>query len=69
MHRNLRDNGILRKALEDYEVMFHLAADPEVRRNSVNLEAHYRQSMGTYSDYLRKCGGSISDTMAGKRLG
>ena len=62
MHRNLRDNGILRKALEDYEVMFHLAADPEVRRNSLNPKAHYRQNMRTYSDYLRRCGRSGTGT-------
>ena len=45
IHGDLLEIDHLRKALEDCEAVFHLAADPDVRRGSSDPESHYRQNV------------------------
>ena len=45
IHGDLLDHESLRKALQECEVVYHLAADPEVRRGSMDPELHYRQNV------------------------
>ena len=42
IHGDLLDRESLRKALKECQVVYHLAADPEVRRGSMDPELHYR---------------------------
>lgn len=45
IHGDLLDHESLKKSLRESEVIYHLAADPEVRRGNIDPERHYRQNI------------------------
>ena len=45
INKDLNDNEGLRKALEDVKIVFHIAADPEVRTGFEHPEISYRENI------------------------
>jgi UDP-glucose 4-epimerase len=45
IHGDLLDKEQVSKAMEDCEIVFHLAANPEVRISSISPETHYQQNV------------------------
>jgi len=59
VHKDLLNARDVVKAAEGCEIVFHLAADPEVRTGTASPEVHYRQNIqGTFSllEAARKVG-------------
>jgi UDP-glucose 4-epimerase len=45
MHGDLHDSELLKKVVEDCNLVYHLAANPEIRLSKANTEDHFRQNV------------------------